>query len=263
MALSSGYRSLVAAPSASDKNACRLGGDTAPPSDQHLVVAACSGCRTAFNELCHLYSRRIYRTTFKITKNAQDAEDALQESFLRAFLSLESFEGRASFYTWLTRIAINAALGILRKRHRRLEISLDSTSRQEGDGSGCENFKDLAPDPEQIFGQQQRYAKLMQAIHKLPTDLREAVQTRITEDCSVKEVAYRLNISQAAAKSRLYRARTRLGSLIAARCGSIAIGHDRYASSVSGLQERICNYDEINSSNFRDPGGSPRQQHGP
>lgn len=222
MALSGEYRSLVAIPSALDKNTRRLGGDTVTPSDQHLVVAARSGCRVAFNELWDLYSLRVYRTTLSITKNAQDAEDALQESFLRALLALESFEGRASFYTWLTRIAINEALGVLRKRRRRLEISLDSTSRQEEE-SAPEELRDLAPNPEQIFEEQQRHAKLMKAIHKLPACLQEAVQTRITEDCSVKEIAYRLNISQAAAKSRLYRARTRLGSPIAARGMSKAI----------------------------------------
>ena len=220
MALSSEYGSLMAVSSPVDQKATRAGDDTAPPSDQHLVVAARSGCRTAFNELCHLYSQRIYRTIFSITKNAQDTEDALQESFLRAFLALESFEGRASFYTWLTRIAINSALGILRKRHCRPETSLDSTLPQEDEGGGSQDFRDLAPDPEQIFGQQQRHTKLMQAIHKLPTHLRQVVQTHITGDCSVKEVAHRLNISQAAAKSRLYRARTRLGLLIAPRYGS-------------------------------------------
>src|ERR1700733_2774350 len=223
MALSAEYGSLVVPPSLPDENTRRVVDDTVPPSDQHLVVAARSGCRTAFNELCHLHSRRIYRTIFNITKNAQDAEDALQESFLRAFLALRSFEGRASFNTWLTRIAINSALAMLRKRRCHPETSLDSTSRQE-DEDGLEDFRDLAPDPEQIFGQRQRQAKLMQAIHKLPTDLREAVQARITGDCSVKEVAHRLNISQAAARRRLYRARTRLGLLVATRYGSRPIG---------------------------------------
>jgi len=219
MTLSGEYESLAALPSLPDQNARSVGDDAEPPNDQHLVVAARSGCRTAFNELCDLYSRRIYRTIFNITKNAQDTEDALQESFLRAFLALDSFEGRASFYTWLTRIAINSALAMLRKRRCRPESSLDSTS-QQGDEGGLEAFRDLAPDPEQIFGQRQRQAKLMQAIHELPKSLREAVQARITGDCSVKEVAHRLNISQAAAKSRLYRARTRLGLLIAPRYGS-------------------------------------------
>jgi RNA polymerase sigma-70 factor, ECF subfamily len=222
MAISGGYRSLMAIPSPPDRNTRRLGGDTATSSDEHLVVAARSGCRAAFNELWELYSRRVYRTTLSITKNKQDAEDALQDSFLCAFLALESFEGRASFSTWLTRIAINSSLGLLRKRHRHPEISIDSTCQQDEE-SAPEELRDLAPNPEQVFEQQQGHAKLMQAIHKLPATLREAVHTRITDDCSVKEIAYRLNISQSAAKSRLYRARTRLGSPIATRDGSRAI----------------------------------------
>ena len=219
MAFSAEYNSKVTIPFPSDRNARSAGGCNAPRNDQHLVLAARSGCRAAFNELWDLYSRRVYKTILSITNNAQDAEDALQDSFLRAFVALESFEGRASFYTWLTRIAINSALGILRKRRCRPETSLDSTSQQEDENVG-DQLRDLAPNPEQIFGQQQRHAKLMQAIRKLPRDLREAVHVRLTEDCSVKEVAYRLNISQAAAKSRLYRARTRLGSITDARYGS-------------------------------------------
>jgi RNA polymerase sigma-70 factor, ECF subfamily len=203
---------------------------TAPLSDQDLVVAAQSGCRTAFTELWNLYSRRIYGTIFKIVKNPQDAEDALQDSFLRAFLALDSFEGRASFYTWLSRIAINSALGILRKRRCRPESSMDSTSRQNAERAS-EDFRDLAPDPEHVFDQQQRRDKLMQAIGKLPTNLRETVQELLAEDCSVKEVADRLNISQAAAKSRLYRARIRLSSLAAARY------RPRTQTAVSGPSE--------------------------
>jgi len=184
------------------------------PPDQDLVSAARAGCRTAFNELWKLYSPRVYGTIFKIVKNPQDTEDALQDAFLRAFLALETFEGRASFYTWLTRIAINSALGILRKRRCRPETSLDSVTRQDAKWTS-EDFKDSAPDPECIFDQQQRREKLLQAIHKLPTNLREAVEELIAEDSSVKEIACRLNISQAAVKSRLYRARTRLSWLTA------------------------------------------------
>jgi RNA polymerase sigma-70 factor, ECF subfamily len=222
MALSGKYGSLVAIPSASDKNTRRLGGDTTTRSDEHLVVAARLGCRAAFNELWDLYSRRVYRTILSITKNPQDAEDALQDSFLRAFLALESFEGRASFYTWLTRIAINSALGILRRRRCRPESSLDSSSQQEEE-IAPEELRDWAPNPEQIFEERQRHAKLTKAIRKLPANLREAAQARIAGDCSVKEVAYQLNISEAAAKSRLYRATTRLGSLITTSYGSRVI----------------------------------------
>jgi RNA polymerase sigma-70 factor (ECF subfamily) len=189
-------------------------GRPASPRDQDLVFAARTGCRTAFNELWKLYSPRVYGTIFNIVKNPQDTEDALQDAFLRAFLALETFEGRASFYTWLTRIGINSALGILRKRRCRPETSLDSISRLD-DVWTYEDFRDSAPDPERAFDQQQRRGKLLQAIHKLPTSLREAVEELIAEDSSVKEIAYQLNISQSAVKSRLYRARTRLNRLTA------------------------------------------------
>lgn len=219
MTLSREYKSFSANPDGSNQSSIRVDDDSTVPSDQHLVLAARSGCRASFNELWDLHSRRVYRTTLSITKNAQDAEDAMQDAFLRAFLALESFEGRASFCTWLTRIAINSALGMLRQRHRHPEISLDSTFREVAQ-TAPEKLRDSSPNPEQIFEQEQRRAKLMKAIHKLPAKLRGTVQSRIAGDCSVKEIAYQLNISQAAAKSRLYRARTRLGLPIAARDGS-------------------------------------------
>jgi RNA polymerase sigma-70 factor, ECF subfamily len=215
MALSGKYSSRVAISLSSDNDASRTGDCPTSHSDEHLVLAARLGCRIAFDELLNLYSRRVYRTVFSITKNAHDAEDAMQDSFFRAFLALDHFEGRASFYSWLTRISINSALGILRKRRSHPETSLDRTSQCEGEGS-AEEFRDLAPDPEQVYAEHQRHAKLTQAIGRLPKGLRDTIQTHLTEDCSVREVAYRLNISEAAAKSRLYRARTQLCSLTAA-----------------------------------------------
>jgi RNA polymerase sigma-70 factor (ECF subfamily) len=185
---------------------------SAPQRDQRLVHAAQSGCRTAFSELFSLYSRRIHRTILAITKNPEDAEDAMQESFLRAFLAINRFEGRANFYSWLTRIAINSALLTLRKRRARPELSLTLT--QEGsDESACLNFKDSAPDPEEVCAYRQLQANLMRAIRRLSPNLREVVRVRLVEECSVSEVADKLNISEAAAKSRLYRARRRLGIL--------------------------------------------------
>jgi RNA polymerase sigma-70 factor, ECF subfamily len=219
MALPSEYRTPVAVPSPLGNDVSRAFDNATPPSHDHLVVAAQSGCGASFKELWDLYSRRVYRTTLSITKNAQDAEDALQDCFLRAFIALENFQGRASFSTWLTRIAINSALGILRKRRCRPETSLNSTYQQEEE-SATEELRDWVPNPEQIFEQKQAQAKLLQAIRKLPAGLREAVQMHIALDCSAREVAYQLNISEAAAKSRLYRATTRLGLLINTGCRS-------------------------------------------
>jgi RNA polymerase sigma-70 factor (ECF subfamily) len=223
MALISEYVTQSVALSLGDKIGDRGSSRVKPRGDQPLIIAARSGCRTAFNDLWNLYSHRVYRTILSITKNPQDAEDALQDSFFRAFLALESFEGRSSFYSWVTRIAINSALGILRKRRCRPEGSLISHSQLDEE-CPLESLRDMAPNPEQIFGQQQRHQKLMEAIHRLPEGLREVVQTRIAEDCSVKEIACRLNITQAAAKSRLYRASARLSSLIAKNYESRAVG---------------------------------------
>jgi RNA polymerase sigma-70 factor (ECF subfamily) len=152
MALSVEYSSRITVPFSSDNDASGIGHCPTSHSDEHLVLAAKSGCRIAFDELLNLYSRRVYRTVFSITKNAHDAEDAMQDSFLRAFVALDRFEGRASFYSWLTRIAINSALGILRKRRSHPEISLDRTSQREDEGSP-EEFRDLAPDPEQTYAE--------------------------------------------------------------------------------------------------------------
>ena len=189
---------------------------------QRLVVAAQSGSQAAFSELFSRYSQRMYRTVFAITKNAADAEDAMQESFLRAFTAINRFEGRAMFYTWLTRIAINSALMIVRKRRTRPEFSL-GTSFELGDDIAPMDFRDPSPDPEQICSQRQRCAKLIQAIDRLAPNLRDVARTRLMEECSVRDLAAKFNISEAATKSRLYRARVRLGGVpIARREASVA-----------------------------------------
>lgn len=210
------YSSQATIPFTSDGDAGNCIGHAVLSKEQHLVLAARSGCRIAFGELWDMYSRRVYRTLLGIASTPQDAEDALQDTFLRAFLAIESFEGRSSFYSWLTRIAINSALGVLRKRRCRPETSLDANYQREDEGPQ-EEFRDLAPDPEQIYAELEEREKLMQAIQRLPLEFRRATLARIAEDCPVKEIAVRLNISEAAAKSRLYRARIMLGSVTARR----------------------------------------------
>lgn len=190
-----------------------------PRGDQRLVIAAQSGCRAAFEELWHLHSKRVYRTIFSITRNAEDAEDALQDAFLRAFLALGRFEGRSNFYSWMTRIAINSALMILRKRRSRHENSLNPAPEWE-DEIGQLEVKDLALDPEQTCDQRQQKAKLIRKIHRLPPNLREVVQVRLIEEYSLKETAAKLKISEFAIKSRLYRARLRLGATTSVRSRS-------------------------------------------
>lgn len=174
-----------------------------------LVAAARAGSSAAFAELRNIYWQRIYRQLLTITKNREDAEDALQDAFLRAYLALHTFEERSSFYSWLTRIAINSALLILRKRRTRFEISFDHPSDVEEDNSVLE-FRDGAPSPEQVCVHRQRCARLIGSIVKLQPRLRQVIELRMKENCSIREIAQTLDISEAAVKSRLVRARARL-----------------------------------------------------
>jgi RNA polymerase sigma-70 factor, ECF subfamily len=179
------------------------------PQSEHLVSAAQAGSSAAFAELREIYSRRVYRQLLTITKNREDAEDALQDAFLRAYVALHTFEGRSSFYSWLTRIAINSALIILRKRRARPEVSFDHPNETEEENVAFE-FKDTGPSPEQICVHRQRCARMLRSIGKLQPRLRQVIEMQMKQSCSVREIAQALEISEAAVKSRLSRARARL-----------------------------------------------------
>jgi RNA polymerase sigma-70 factor, ECF subfamily len=145
----------------------------------------------------------------RITKNREDAEDALQDSFLSAFVHLRNFDGRSSFSTWLTRIAINSALMKLRKNRGSREVSMDEPT---GVGDTSPRFEpaDSHPDPEAHYAQRERRRIVVGAIRALRTNLREVVEIRELQEGSLKEAAKRLGISVAAAKARLFHAKVAL-----------------------------------------------------
>ena len=183
--------------------------DFTPKRHEHLVSAARSGSSVAFAELREIYSPRIYRQLLAITRNKEDAEDALQDAFLRAYMGLHKFEGRSSFYSWLTRIAINSALLILRKRRSRSEVSFDQPNGAEEEHSVFD-VRDAGPSPGQVCVHRQRYARVLRSIGKLQPRLRQAIEMQMGQSSSVREIALVLDISEAAVKSRLMRARARL-----------------------------------------------------
>lgn len=98
--------------------------DALAASEARLLSAARQGQQAAFGELCERHAKRIYHTALRVTRNHEDAEDALQDSFLSAFVHLRKFDARSSFSTWLTRIAINAALMKLRRNRGSREIPM-------------------------------------------------------------------------------------------------------------------------------------------
>jgi RNA polymerase sigma-70 factor, ECF subfamily len=182
---------------------------TEPLRSKELVAAVRSGSAAAFTELREIYAQRVYRKLLMITRNREDAEDALQDTFLRAYKAFHTFEERASFYSWITRIAINSALRILRRRRVHSEVSLDHPSETEEELYDFE-LRDVGPTPEHICLHRQRYARTLRSIGKLRPQLRQVIEMRMKDNCSVREIAQTLQISEAAVKSRLCRARTRL-----------------------------------------------------
>jgi RNA polymerase sigma-70 factor, ECF subfamily len=184
-------------------------------SDSLLVLAAQSGDRRAFGELCERYSNRILPRIYRITRNWEDAEDVLQESFLRAFVHLKSFEGRSSFSSWFTRIAVNSALLLLRKR-RRVEISIDS-GYGDSESAQCWEPRDYSENPESRYARCEREELLRTTICRLPSCFRTVAELHHSDEYSTQEIACALGISVAAAKTRLHRARMRMRASLSAR----------------------------------------------
>ena len=186
-------------------------GDPAIPPCNDIASAVQAGSPEAFAELHTIYSRRLYKTVLAITKNREDAEDVLQETFLRAHSAIHTFEGRANIYSWLTRIAINSALMVLRRRRVRAEILFDPQPNADTEAPYFE-IKDSAPDPEQIYDLQQRRVRLLRAIRHLNIQLRSPLEMQMTKGSPIKEIGRALNISEAAVKARLSRARRQVAN---------------------------------------------------
>ena len=177
--------------------------------DDEFLHAAKAGSHTAFEELQKMYGHRLYKCILSVTRNHEDAEDALQDTLIRAYRGLSSFEGRSNLSTWLTRIAINSALMIMRKRRSRPEIPLEQPF-DLGEERSSFDVLDNGMNPEQLCDQDQRCERIHRAIHRLDPTSRTTLLVRISKETSVREIAHDLNVSVASAKSRLYRARKRL-----------------------------------------------------
>ena len=170
-----------------------------------LLFAARKGEASAFEHICKQATPRIYRTLCRITKNREDAEDALQEALMRAFINLPRFDGRSSFSTWLTRIAINAAFMKLRRGRLSREVAMDGPDLF-GNEQVSYQFKDDAPSPEDHFVTQERVKILRDALRVLRPRIRVAVEMYQLQEHSLKQTAELLGISVAATKGRLFQA---------------------------------------------------------
>jgi RNA polymerase sigma-70 factor (ECF subfamily) len=180
-----------------------------PFSEARLLAAAKRGRAEAFEALCKAHTARLLKTAFYITRNHEDAEDALQDSLLRAFVHLKNFDERSSFSTWLTRIVINSALMIHRRSRNARQVSADELS-ESGEAHVHLQIPDHSPNPEQRYMERERGKILHKAIRGLRPRIRAVVEVGQLQELPVKEAARVLDISIAAAKGRLFHARAAL-----------------------------------------------------
>jgi RNA polymerase sigma-70 factor, ECF subfamily len=177
--------------------------------DAGFVARAQAGDQEAFTALVKEYSRKIYRLAKNITQNDEDAEDVLQESFLKAYEHLSGFQGNSKFYTWIVRIAVNESLMKLRKRKGDRFISLDEPV-ETGEDMVKREIAVWEDNPEQRYSREEMQQILDGAVDTLKPDFRTVFMLRDIEELSTEETAEALGISVPAVKSRLLRARLAL-----------------------------------------------------
>jgi RNA polymerase sigma-70 factor (ECF subfamily) len=183
-------------------------------SELALVQAAKKGDLEAFSGLVKRYDRNIFRIAQHITHNEDDAQDVVQEAFLKAYQNLDQFQGNSKFYTWLVRIAVNEALMKLRRRRSDKTVSLDEDVVTE-EGAMPREVADWSPNPEQLYGQSELGDILKKTIQGLPPGFRTVFVLRDVEGLSTEETAEMLGLSIPAVKSRLLRARLQLRERLA------------------------------------------------
>jgi RNA polymerase sigma-70 factor (ECF subfamily) len=174
-----------------------------------LVTEAKAGSYEAFEELVGRYEKKIYRLGMNITGNPEDAEDVLQETFLKAFQHLPEFREDSRFYTWIVRIAVNEGLMKLRKRRSDKSVPMEDSVDDEGAVMPRE-VADWRPNPEQQLAQAELETILNDAARSLPPTFRTVFFLRDVEGLSTQETAELLHLTPSAVKARLFRARLQL-----------------------------------------------------
>ena len=177
--------------------------------EAQLVSAAKNGDQPAFVELCRRYGPSLKRRIRRIVRNREDAEDILQDTFISAYKNLARFRSKSSFHTWITTIAINNSLMLLRKRRNRSETGFGFITNDEKEFETLE-LSDPWPNPEQLCAKRQANRRLAQAVRILPPGFRLLVERYHQDEDRLVDAANTIGITVSAAKSRLLRARNLL-----------------------------------------------------
>ena len=177
--------------------------------DVALVAGAKTGDARAFELLVQRHERKIFSSAQRMTRNREDAEDVVQQSFQKAFIHLKEFEGDSLFSTWLTRIAINEALMLLRKRRGTREVPIAELNT-ENEVAPPLDMPDMGPSPEDSCLQREQERILSAAMNELTPGMRKAIQLRELEERSTEETAKVMGLSVGAVKARVFHGRRRL-----------------------------------------------------
>lgn len=183
---------------------------SAPADDDALVLTARNGNEQAFEILVKRHRRKILSVALGFTRVQEDAEDIAQQSLQKAFVHLHAFEGKSSFSTWLTRIAINESLMFLRRGRSQREISMDEDSPGLEEPAKRWEIPDSNPDPEAACLQQEEARILSVAMNTLRPGLRKAIELKDLGELSTKETARRMGASLGATKSNVSLGRRKL-----------------------------------------------------
>ncbi len=176
-------------------------------SDSHLVAAAIAGDPAAFDQLVRMYQDRLYAAMLQVTGSAEEAEDVVQDAFVRSFIKLNTFQQNSQFFTWLYRIAINSALS--RRRRRKNVVSINQVHEATG-----EEPVDTLIQPDAQLLQDEQATQVRHALSLVSEDHRKILVLREMEDCSYEEIAEILSIQIGTVRSRLSRARNALKEAI-------------------------------------------------
>jgi RNA polymerase sigma-70 factor (ECF subfamily) len=180
--------------------------------DHTLVTAAKRGDSHAFEKLMSRHKRKVFAVALRITRNREDAEDVVQESFHKAFQHLRGFQQASQFSTWLTRITFNEAYMVLRRRRRVPEVL--PLTPDDGVNFVPEAFVDQQPNPEESCRRREHSELLTNAINRLGPTIRKTIWLRMVEERSVEETAQMLDTSVSAVKSRVCRGRRELSGTV-------------------------------------------------
>jgi RNA polymerase sigma-70 factor (ECF subfamily) len=183
--------------------------------EKALLEALRAGDESAFETMVRLYGGRLLAVARRLTRNDEDARDAVQSAYLSAFRALNGFEGGCQLSTWLHRIVVNTALMKLRSRRRKPEESIDALLPTfQDDGHHVEQFSDWYAPADQLLERKQTRATVRACVQQLPDNYREVLVLRDIEELSTQEVAEMLSMTQTAVKVRLHRARQALSTLL-------------------------------------------------